>query len=284
MGVWSYNLYGNDITCDVKETYMEALKTADNDNDAFISTLKAFEEIKNTDEECLVWYAIADIQWKTGRLTEFVKERALDFLNKGEGRALFDNQNKWVKTLDKLREQLLLPMKGYRIIKKDVTELLDLWESGDVYAYQFSTQYAKEKGLFGKYILMQKADEVEGYKNKRFSVIHIFDKLFDDIPDPDEIRHIRLLPCDTSYRATEDDKDFPLCMSAVMEYDKAGEYPKSRLTFLGKEKITAKTSVYQNRSNYCWYRLEQNWLCDFYLEWQGKEYYQEDEAYFPYKV
>ena len=46
MGVWSYNLYGNDITCDVKE-------------------------------------------------------RALDFLNKGEGRALFDNQNKWVKTLDK---------------------------------------------------------------------------------------------------------------------------------------------------------------------------------------
>ena len=26
MGVWSYNLYGNDITCDVKETYMEALK------------------------------------------------------------------------------------------------------------------------------------------------------------------------------------------------------------------------------------------------------------------
>lgn len=131
---------------------------------------------------------------------------------------------------------------------------------------------------------MQKADEVEGYKNKRFSVIHIFDKLFDDIPDSDEIRHIRLLPCDTSYRATEDDKDFPLCMSAVMEYDKAGEYPKSRLTFLGKEKITAKTSVYQNRSNYCWYRLEQNWLCDFYLEWQGKEYYQEDEAYFPYKV
>lgn len=34
-----------------------------------------------SDEECFIWYALAESQWKTGRLTEDVKEKALEEVN-----------------------------------------------------------------------------------------------------------------------------------------------------------------------------------------------------------
>ena len=273
MGAWSVSLYGNDVTVDVRDTYIEALKTKDSDEEALKATLEVYQEYMDTDEECLVWYALADLQWKNGRLCDAVKDKAFYFLKQEGGKEFFEksSQKKWLNTLQKLETQLLQPMKEYKKYKKETNEPLQLWELGDVYAYRFSTKHAKEKGLYGKYILMQKVDEI--------------DKLFDEIPSSSVIKEIRLLPVDSPYYEKEEYRRiFPLCMSAVMQYIKAREYPKNRLTYLGKEEIRDKTRVYRTRSDYSWYRLEESWLCSFYLQWQGKEYVIEDGQYYPESI
>lgn len=128
---------------------------------------------------------------------------------------------------------------------------------------------------------MQKVDEVDGYQQKRFSVIHIFDKLFDELPDSNEIKYIRLLPIDSAFCENGKSREFPLVMSCVMEYIKASEYPSNRLHYIGNEDVTINTKLYNNRSDYSWYRMEENWLCDFYIQWQGKEYIEENGEYYP---
>ena len=283
MGIWSYSLYGNDTALDVKETYVDSLKNADSDEEALVLTLKMYEDYIATEEECMMWFALADTQWKTGRLCEKVKERALHFLQQRAGAELFadNDKEKWFKTLEKLEQQLNRPMKPYKRIKKEKDELLKLWNVGDVYAYRFSTKIAAEKGLYGKYILMQKVDEVEGFQQKRFSVIHIFDRVFDELPASSEIKHIRLLPIDSSFCEKGKSREFPLVMFCVMEYIKSSEYPSARFHYIGNEDIAIRTKLYNNRSDYSWYRMEENWLCDFYIQWQDREYFEENGEYYP---
>lgn len=283
MGMWSCSLYGNDITLDVKETYVASLKNTNSDEEALMLTLKTYKDYMATEEECMVWFALADTQWKTGRLCEKVKERAIHFLQQSGGAELFsgNDKKKWLKTLEMLEQQLDKPMKPYKRMKKENDEKLKLWNVGDVYAYRFSTKCATTNGLYGKYILMQKVDEIDGYQQKRFSVIHIFDKLFDELPDSNEIKYIRLLPIDSAFCENGKSREFPLVMSCVMEYIKASEYPSNRLRYIGNEDVTINTKLYNNRSNYSWYRMEENWLCDFYIQWQGKEYIEDNGEYYP---
>lgn len=69
----------------------------------------------------MVWFALADTKWKTGRLCEKVKERAIHFLQQSGGAELFsgNDKKKWLKTLEMLEQQLDKPMKPYKRMKKE---------------------------------------------------------------------------------------------------------------------------------------------------------------------
>ena len=66
-----------------------------------------------------------------------------------------------------------------------------------------------------------------------------------------------------------------------MEYIKPSEYPSARFHYIGNEDIAIRTKLYNNRSDYSWYRMEENWLCDFYIQWQDREYFEENGEYYP---
>lgn len=57
MGTWSRKLYGNDVTCDVRDTYIDFLHEQESNEDAENKTLNRYAEYMGTDEECLVWDA-----------------------------------------------------------------------------------------------------------------------------------------------------------------------------------------------------------------------------------
>lgn len=84
MSAWGTGLFSDDTTCDVRDSYVKNLK-------AGLTDLKATEEIlsrfsgllTDTQVACLVYFALADTQWRYGRLDPHIKKEALSLLASG---------------------------------------------------------------------------------------------------------------------------------------------------------------------------------------------------------
>ena len=121
MGTWGSGLYGNDTTCDIRDTYMGFLKERLSNQEAYEKTLEKYEDyMKDPDEAPLFWFALAETQWKVGRLMPEVKEQALEWIDKGGGMELWEESDGsgWKETLEELKTMLNAPMpKEKRICK-----------------------------------------------------------------------------------------------------------------------------------------------------------------------
>ena len=82
MGAWSKSLYGNDTTCDVRDSYKSLLQEGMNDKDASNRVISEFSEEPDELDCLLCWVALADTQWSLGRLEPDVKEKALEAIKK----------------------------------------------------------------------------------------------------------------------------------------------------------------------------------------------------------
>lgn len=149
MGTWGIKLFSNDTTCDVRDTYIELLKKQYSDEDAEQKTYEEYEELMGTDEEPLFWLALAHTQWKNGRLSSMVKDKALALIDANGGAELFEENKRtyerWLKYLVELKEMLLFPMPSRKVYRKPVEFERNPWNIGDVYAYQFHTKVAEKK-------------------------------------------------------------------------------------------------------------------------------------------
>ena len=74
MGFWSTNLYGNDVSLDIKDDYIKYLKKGLSIEEVENKVMEDWKDLIDTDEEPLLWFAIADTKWKYGLLDEFIKE------------------------------------------------------------------------------------------------------------------------------------------------------------------------------------------------------------------
>lgn len=82
MGAWGPGLYQDDVTCDIKEEYRNWLKLTQSNKIATREVLKN-NLCGDPEEDNLIWFALADIQWSYGRLTNKVKTKALNCLETG---------------------------------------------------------------------------------------------------------------------------------------------------------------------------------------------------------
>ena len=105
----------------------------------------------------------------------------------------------------------------------------------DVYAYQFNKDGSKKKGVFGKYMLLQKIGSGKVYPGDEPRMrVKILDKIFDELPTLNEIDGVHILPVDFPTRVNiskdaqiyEDinitTKKDPIWMSALMEKIRSG--------------------------------------------------------------
>ena len=284
MGTWNTGLFGNDTASDVRDTYLECLKQQFGDEDAYRRTYDEYQELMGTDEEPLFWYALALTQWKVGRLTDDVKDISLKWIERKGGLSLYEESKKvssrWLITLEKLKENLKAVMPPRKKFRKPVEFVRNPWNVGDIYAYQFHTEYSKELGLLDKYILLQKIGDIEVDKNKINSIVQVYDRVYETIPSMEEVVKARILPLalppgvEWMPKRKEDYvPSFDSCLRTVLKYEKKGDYPKNHLYYIGNTTCTHIDYQWNQVSDFYWDKDGMDeWLCEYYMQWQNVEY------------
>ena len=285
MGIWSENLFANDLTCDVRDTYIRFLEQQLSNEIAYRKTYDKYCTLIGTEEEQLFWYAIADTQWNVGRLMPEIKRKVVDLINNDTGAVFKEDSDKhilkWKETLLNLKNKLESPMPPEKRIKKPIEFIHNPWNVGDVYAYMFHSSIAVERGVYGKYILFQKIGDIEWYDNITLSIVQVYNKVFDFFPEISVIHDIPLLPLVSSdiinlkLAESEDDykKYFNRFFKAIMNYSKKRNYPKKYFTFVGNSFVKNIKYDYTQCTELDWHMNDMDkWLSSFYLEWQSVNY------------
>ncbi len=178
MGAWGTKLYQDDVAQDVKEQYKESLKKGKSNEEA---TQQVFDDyrpmLNDIDDGPVFWFALAETQWSLGRLLPEVKEQALACIDKGTDQARWERENpkkapERKKILEDLRIKLNSPMPPMKKISQPKSYKCE-WKIGDVYAYKLESDYAREKGVYGRYFLFQKIGETVCYPEHIIPVVWV---------------------------------------------------------------------------------------------------------------
>lgn len=157
MGTWGPGLYQDDITCDIKEEYRNWLRLTQSNKIATHEVLNN-NLCGDSEEDNLIWLALADTQWSYGRLTDEVKVEALKCLENGVDLERWNenkNQyNKRKKILENLKEKLNSPQPPQKKVPKLVIDKA-LWEKGDVLLYKLCDKKLEGTDWYNKYILLK---------------------------------------------------------------------------------------------------------------------------------
>ena len=284
MGTWNIHLFSNDLACDVRDTYMELLSRQFSNDEAYKLTCENFAEVMGTDEEALFWCALAACQWDVGRLVPEVKSKALGFIKSNNGFLNWTEHPKlalrWEAVLKKLENKIESPMPPEKIFRKKVDFVKNPWVVGDIFAYQFHSRKAYTHELLGKYILFQKLSDVEYYKDTYFSVIQVYDKVFDMLPSLADIENVRILPLvpppgvnGTYCHIQQYIPSFGWFLKSTMIYDRKTDYPQKYLTFVGNQRLPKNNFLANEFTSFFWEKDGmEDWLIDFYLQWRDVVY------------
>ena len=177
MGAWGANLYQDDVALDVKDEYKDNLRRGKTNEEAMQEIIDKYQELlEDAEDRGVFWLALADTQWNLGRLDEQVKEQALEIIELGTDLKRWESNeklyNKRKEILEKLKEKLLSPQPKEKRMPKYRTYKCE-WKNGDVFAYQLKSEYAKEQGLEGRYLIIQKIDEIDWYPCSTIPLVRV---------------------------------------------------------------------------------------------------------------
>ncbi len=173
MGAWGVKIYQDDVACDVKEEYVEALKKGIS-NEEITEKLIA-EYVGDIDDEPIFWFALADIQWNYGRLLDNVKEQSLKHIANGANLERWEENPKLYekrkKVLEELKEKLNTSQPPEKKVKGYGKPYKCEWAIGDVFAYPLKSEEAKEAGFEGQYLIIIKVGETKWYPEHVIPVV-----------------------------------------------------------------------------------------------------------------
>lgn len=187
MGAWGPKLYQDDIAEEVRDYYKDQLHREKTGKEITQELMAQNEDIiSDPDDAPVFWFALADTQWNLGRLEEEVKKRALDHIHDGYDLSRWkaeDCQEAKIreKVLRELEEKLLSLQPAEKKISQYKLYHCD-WKFGDVYAYPLNSEYAKEKGLYGRYFLFQKIGETIFYPGHIIPIVWVKITEADQLP------------------------------------------------------------------------------------------------------
>lgn len=199
MGAWGPRLYQNDIAEEVRDYYKDQLHRGKTGKEITQEPIAQNEyTISDPDDAPVFWFALADTQWNLGRLEDFVREQALHHIRDGH------DVKRWAaedlrgaktraKTLEELQQKLLSPqpaekrMSQYKLYRCE-------WKIGDVYAYQLVGDYAKENGMFGKFLYFIKVDEAVWHPGHIVPVVYFYWITGDKLLSLEELKNVDYIP------------------------------------------------------------------------------------------
>lgn len=276
MGTWGVKLYSSDLALDIKDEYIDQLKKGIASEVVTNELIRQYEdELSDESEAAEFWFALADTQWKYGRLIPYVKERALEYLRKDEHLQQWKEVGEReyqarIKVLDELKNRLLSQMPPEK--KISVPRLYKCeWKFGDVFAYRFDSEHSKEKGFYGKYILMRKVNEDSWYPGHVIPVVHVYKWLGDEVPDIKVIEEVECLPQFYVPKVYNDIKNDKILYGLALLNTSKRIIPKKNLFYIGNiqdSEFSEKVGKERNEFYHCaWKRFEEYIIKD-YLTWE----------------
>ena len=152
MGTFGTAIFSDDFACDIRDEFKEYIGDGMTAEQATTKLTDEYSDSLNDEDEVSVfWLSLAAIQWKTGRLLDNVKEKAIQIIDTGSDLNRWELEGdlklvaKRQKELLKLKEQLLSPQPTVKKISKVYKEFTP-FEIGDVFSYAHSS---------GKYALFR---------------------------------------------------------------------------------------------------------------------------------
>lgn len=164
MGIWGPKIYQNDIAEDVRDYYIDKLHRGKIGPEITRELLAEYQsEIKDEDDGQVFWFALADTQWNLGRLEDYIKERALFYINEGKDLQRWKDENPKdaivrAKALIELEKKINSPQPPEKKISQYRLYQCK-WKIGDLFALQLTSDLARKKGLLGRYLLIHKIGE-----------------------------------------------------------------------------------------------------------------------------
>lgn len=178
MGAWGYKLYEDDVACDVRDYYKDCLRELKESDLSETKTLAYFEdELNDSYDSSIVWFALAETEWQLGRLSEKVRENALEHINSGNNLEIWREAGeklaeKREKVLLNLKETIQSPMPSMKKLRKSHVFICS-WNIGDVFAYQLKSNEANEKGFFGKWLVVQNVNQADNLRKGLSPVVTV---------------------------------------------------------------------------------------------------------------
>jgi len=119
MGTWGAGLYADDTCCDVRDDYVQALKSGMSDDEAYKYILQRHSFVLDDSEfSYMVYFPLAETAWKYGRLNEELRSIALALLKQLEDCSSWGTGAKARKKVQQaLEEKLLSPQPERKLVK-----------------------------------------------------------------------------------------------------------------------------------------------------------------------
>ena len=167
MGVWGTGLYDDDLSSDIRGSFIEQLE---NGKSSVKITRELIEEYKTAlddpSEEAVFWFALADTQWDKGVLAVAIKDQALRSIHAGaeleKWKESPDDLKKREKVLKDLEKKLNSPQP---VGEKKKSKRVKPKKIGDIFSIKTSRGYK-----FVQYI---------GDSRNGMPVIRILDGIYD---------------------------------------------------------------------------------------------------------
>ena len=158
----SLHLYEGSVGDFLRQDYLSLLSVGIPDDEAERRVIDDYREIRDgSPVEAEFWFALADTEWKKGRLSTYVYSKAIEYMDNGAGLKPWQSGqypaiSKYIKEreriLAKLRQQLSSPMPS-RKGKAYQRPTSSIWHAGDLLAWRIQDKTLENSPLYGKYFL-----------------------------------------------------------------------------------------------------------------------------------
>ncbi len=237
MGAWGPKLYQDDVALDVKDSFddLRRGKTVQQITNQLIDDYSS--ELDDASVAPAFWFALADTQWNLGRLMPEVRDQALAWIEKGGDLFIWKEENPKgaivrEKVLKELQQKLNSPqppekkISQYRLYKCE-------WKYGDVFAYQFNSEHAKENGFYKKYVYFVKVGEGTWYPGHIVPEVYFYKRLDTELADITELRDSEFVPQFYVPEVYEKNPNRKKQYLLTLLNTSSRVIPKKQLTYLG---------------------------------------------------
>ena len=195
-------VYDEDLAADLRREYRTLLALGVEENFALEKIIAYFEPNRyGYSYETTFWLALAETQWRLGRLNDTVKERALRTLEELiSAPTAFEGNAK----IRRLYDQMLTPAPPMKKLRKPSVSRCR-WEVGSLLAYRIvNNKSLANHPCYGKYVLLRivKIDRtpvttlIPTDWCDEIPLISVYDWIGDSIPNPEIADALQFTPID----------------------------------------------------------------------------------------